>query len=63
MFIKIGALKNFANFTQHLCWSLFFSKVAGLLSKLERIDDFRKPLQFTALLYYSIILYKLKYLK
>ena len=28
---KIGALKNFANFTGNiLCWSHFFNKVAGL---------------------------------
>ena len=28
MFIKIGALKNFANFTgKHLCWSLFLIKL------------------------------------
>ena len=31
MFLKIGVLKNLANFTgKHLCWSLFFNKVAGL---------------------------------
>ena len=31
MFFKIGLLKNFAIFTgEHLCWSLFFNKVAGL---------------------------------
>ena len=31
MFFKIGALKNFVNFTgKHLCWSLFFNKVTGL---------------------------------
>ena len=28
MFFKIGALKNFANFTEkHLCWSLFLIKL------------------------------------
>ena len=28
---KIGVLKNFVNFTgKHLCWSIFFNKVAGL---------------------------------
>ena len=27
MFFKIGALKNFANFTEkHLCWGLFITK-------------------------------------
>ena len=31
MFFKIGALQNFANFTEkHLCQSLFFNKVAQL---------------------------------
>ena len=31
LFFKKGVLKNFANFTgKHLCWSLFFNKVAGL---------------------------------
>ena len=31
IFFKIGALKNFANFTgKHLCWSLFFNNIAGL---------------------------------
>ena len=31
MFFKIGVLKNLAYFTRkHLCWSLFFNKVAGL---------------------------------
>ena len=31
VFFKKGVLKNFANFTgKHLCWSLFFNKVAGL---------------------------------
>ena len=29
MFFKIDVLKNFAKFTgKHLCWSLFFNKVA-----------------------------------
>ena len=29
VFFKKGVLKNFANFTgKHLCWSLFFNKVA-----------------------------------
>ena len=32
VFGKEGVLKNFANFTEkHLCQSLFFNKVAGLL--------------------------------
>ena len=31
MFFKIGVLKNLAYLTtKHLCWSLFFNKVAGL---------------------------------
>ena len=31
MFSKVGVIKNFAKITRkHLCWSLFFSKVAGL---------------------------------
>ena len=31
MFFKIGILKNFAIFTgKHLCWILFFNKIAGL---------------------------------
>ena len=31
MFYKIGVLKIFANVTgKHLCWSLFFNKVARL---------------------------------
>ena len=31
MFYKKGVLRNFAKFTgKHLCWSLFFDKVAGL---------------------------------
>ena len=31
MFLKIGVLKNFANFTgKDLCWSLIFNKVADL---------------------------------
>ena len=30
VFFKKGVLKNFANFTgKHLCWSLFFNKVAS----------------------------------
>ena len=32
MFSKIGVIKNFAKITRkHLCWSLFFSKIAGPL--------------------------------
>ena len=35
MLFKIGAPKNFANFTgKHLCWSLFLKKVAGLQDTL-----------------------------
>ena len=31
MFFKIGVLENFTNFTgKHLCWSIFFNKVASL---------------------------------
>ena len=31
LFYKKGVLRNFARFTgKHLCWSLFFNKVAGL---------------------------------
>ena len=31
VFFKKGVLKNFASFTgKHLCWSLFFNKVADL---------------------------------
>ena len=31
VFFKKGVLKHFSNFTgKHLCWSLFFDKVAGL---------------------------------
>ena len=32
VFYKKGVLKNFAKFSvKHLCWSLFFNKVAGLV--------------------------------
>ena len=35
-FFRIGVLKNFAILTgKHLCWSLFFNKVAGLLLKRD----------------------------
>ena len=35
LFCKKGALKNFAKFIgKHLCWSVFFNKVAGLKEKL-----------------------------
>ena len=35
MFLKIGVLKNFANFTgKHPFWSLFFNLVAGLRSAI-----------------------------
>ena len=31
VFCKKGVLENFTKFTgKHLCWSLFFNKVAGL---------------------------------
>ena len=41
MFFKIGILKNFANFTgKHLCWSLFFNKVAGLRRLLRNLRNF-----------------------
>ena len=34
MFLKIDFLRNFASFTRkHLCWSLFFDKVAGKVFK------------------------------
>ena len=34
MFFKIGALKNFAYFTEeHLCWSLFLTKLQAFLEK------------------------------
>ena len=40
MFLKIGVLKNFANFTgKHICWSLFFNKVAGLGLQLYQKRD------------------------
>ena len=30
VFCKKGVIKNFATFTgKHLCWNLFFTKVAG----------------------------------
>ena len=36
VFCKNSVLKNFTNFTgKHLCWSLFFNKVAGLFFKKE----------------------------
>ena len=41
MFFKIGVLTNLANFTgKHLCWSLFFNKVAGLELQLYSKRDF-----------------------
>ena len=42
IFFKTGVLNNFANFTgKHLCCSLFFNKVAGLLRTpfLQNISD------------------------
>ena len=34
VFCKKGVLKNFTKFTgEHLCWNLFFDKVAGLRPK------------------------------
>ena len=36
MFFKIGALKNFANFTgKHLCWNLFLIKLPLQLYQKE----------------------------
>ena len=36
LFCKKGALKNFTKFTgKHLCWSLFFNKVAGLATSFK----------------------------
>ena len=33
-----GVLKNFAKFTgKHLCWSLFFDKVGGLMPSTMQI--------------------------
>ena len=41
MFYKIGVLRNFAKFTEkQLCWSLFFKKVAGLLSASSLLFSF-----------------------
>ena len=42
MFCKKGAPRNFTKFTwKHLCWSLFFNKIAGLRPKnlLKRDSD------------------------
>ena len=42
VFCKKGVLRNFAKFTwKHLCWSLFFNKLAGLRpeSLLKRDSD------------------------
>ena len=36
--VKKGVFKNFRNFTgKHLCWSLFFNKVAGVRPEKKRI--------------------------
>ena len=59
MFFKKGILKNFVIFTgKHLCWSLFFNKVAGLLVfSCEYCEIFknsffyRTPLAVTSLLW------------
>ena len=38
--VKKVVLKNFANFTgKHLCWSIFFNKVAGLTPILKDISE------------------------
>ena len=37
MFSEIGVRKSFTNFTgKHLCWSLFFNKVATLLKRKSK---------------------------
>ena len=41
MFFRKSVLKNFAIFTgKHLCWCLFFNKVAGLSKKDSNTGDF-----------------------
>ena len=51
IFFKIGALKNFANFTgKHLCWSLFLIKLrilklTNLLRRNSNTGAVRKKLQ------------------
>ena len=45
MFFKIGILKNFTNFTgKHLCWSLFFIKLACNFIK-KRLQHRRFPVK------------------
>ena len=54
MLFKIGVLKNFPIFTgKHLCWSLFFNKVAGLRPRIllkKRLQHSCFPLNFAKFL-------------
>ena len=57
MFFKIGVLKTAANFTgKHLCWSLFFNKVAGLGSAEELVRIKFIQINFSDFLKQAVIL-------
>ena len=56
VFCKKDVLKNFESFTgKHLCWSLFFNKVAGL--KDSDADVFTKFSKIFKVLNMSILKY------
>ena len=49
--LNIGVLENFANFTgEYLCWSLFFSKVAGLQLYYKTLQHRCFPVKFVKFL-------------
>ena len=52
VFYKLGFLKSFVKFTRkHLCWNLFFNKVAGLKpEKKNRIQQRCFPVSFAKFL-------------
>ena len=68
MYLNIDVLENFTNFTvckyiqfrKHLCWSLFFNKVASLQLYYKTLQHRCFPLNFAkflrALFFYRILL-------
>ena len=55
MFYKRGGLKNLAKFTgKHLCWCLFFIKVAGLRSTTPQVASSEFCFAAAALLRHDI---------
>ena len=51
VFYKLGSLKSFVKFTRkHLCWNLFFNKVAGLKPEKKTIQQRCFPVSFAKFL-------------